>query len=84
MIQELKKQRDKIDMELVQLVAQRFDLSQKIAVEKKMAGQELHLNTDEIEALDKAKIAGNNVGLEDTFIADFFATVFKEERKKLL
>lgn len=81
MTDELKKERDKADVELITMVAKRLDLSQKIIQEKKAKGEELHVSTDEIQSLDKAKIVGNAMGLDDAFLADLFSIIFREERK---
>lgn len=81
MIDNLRKEIDAVDADLVKLLAKRLDLVRQVGEEKKKEGVEVHQKTREIEVLDKVKLLGDTLGLEDEFIADLYSVIFAESRK---
>jgi chorismate mutase len=81
MIEDLRKQVDKLDASLIGLVGQRMELSRKIGKEKKQTGQEIHVKTREIAILDKVKLLGDRQGLSDSFVADLYQVILTESRR---
>jgi len=80
MIQSLNQKIDQLDIKIINLIADRMEVSQKIGEEKQKPGHEIHLKTREIEVLDKVKISGNRAGLEDAFIADLYQVILAKSR----
>lgn len=81
MIDDLRKEIDKLDAELVRLIARRMDLSVQIGREKKASGAELHQKTREMTVLDTAKLLADSLGLSETLITDIYALIFAESRR---
>ncbi len=81
MIQELNRHIDQLDGQIIQLIAQRMNLSRDIGKEKQKPGHEVHLKTREIEVLDKVKILGNAAGLDDAFITDLYQVILAKSRR---
>ena len=81
MIEDLRKEIDKLDSELVKLLAKRMDLSVQIGREKKAAGTEIHQKTREMAVLDSAKLLANSLGLSESLVTDIYAIIFAESRR---
>jgi len=81
MIDELRKEIDKIDSEIISLLAKRIALSQKIGNEKQTTGADIHVKTREITVLDQVKLLGNQSGLDDAFITSLYQVVLTESRR---
>ena len=81
MIDDLRKEIDKLDTELVKLLARRMELSLQMGREKKAAGIEIHQKTREMTVLDSAKILADSLGLSESFVTDLYALIFAESRK---
>ena len=81
MIEELRKEIDKIDSELIKLLAKRMELAVQIGNEKKTTGEEVHQKTREMRVLDTAKLLADSLGLSESFVTDLYALIFTESRK---
>lgn len=81
MISELRREIDKIDAEIVKLLAKRMELSQQIGKEKQQTGEEIHVRTREIEVLDLVKLLGDQLGLQESFLTDLYTVILKESRQ---
>lgn len=81
MIDDLRKEVDKLDSELVKLLAKRINLSVQIGHEKKAAGTEVHQKTREMTVLDSAKLQADSLGLSNAFVTDIYSIIFTESRR---
>jgi chorismate mutase len=81
MIDDLRKEIDKLDSELVKLLARRMDFSLQIGREKDESGTEIHQKTREMTVLDSAKLLANSLGLSEAFVTDIYALIFAESRR---
>jgi len=81
MIDEIRREIDKIDSELISLLAKRMNLSNKIGNEKQGSGAEIHVKTREIAVLDQAKLLGDRAGLTDAFITSLYQVILMESRR---
>jgi monofunctional chorismate mutase len=81
MIDELRKEVDKLDAELISIIGKRMDLSRQIGEEKRESGEEIHAKTREITVLDQVKLLGNQAGLDDAFITNLYQTILAESRR---
>jgi chorismate mutase/prephenate dehydratase len=81
MINELRKEVDKLDTELISLLAKRMDLSRQIGNEKKESGEDIHVRTREITVLDQVKLLGDRAGLADAFVTNLYQVVLAESRR---
>ena len=81
MLEDLRREMDKLDAQLVKVLADRMELSRKIGEAKLAEGTPIHQKTREIAVLDKAKILGNSLGLNDTFLTDLYSLILSESRK---
>jgi chorismate mutase len=81
MIDELRKEIDGLDAELVRTLAKRMELALQLGREKKAAGVEIHQKTREMTVLDSAKLMADSLGLSDAFIADIYSLIFAESRR---
>lgn len=81
MIDDLRKEIDKLDSELVKLLAKRMELSAQVGHEKEASGIEIHQKTREMTVLDSAKLLANSLGLAESFVTDIYALIFAESRK---
>jgi chorismate mutase-like protein len=81
MIDEIRKQIDDLDEELIQLLAKRMDLSRQIGEEKQATGAEIHVKTREIAVLDRVKFAADQQGLSEAFVTDLYQVILAESRK---
>lgn len=81
MIEELRKEIDRTDAELVKLLARRMELAVQIGKEKKTIGVDIHQKTREITILDTAKLQADSLGLSNSFVTDIFTVIFAESRR---
>lgn len=81
MIDDLRGQVDKVDAELVKLLAKRMDLSVQIGREKKSTGADIHQKTREMAVLDSTKLLANSLGLSESVVTDIFVVIFAESRR---
>ncbi|MFH0837909.1 MAG: chorismate mutase [Patescibacteria group bacterium] len=81
MIDEVRKKIDKLDAELVGLLAQRMSLSVQLGREKKAAGMAIHQKTREMAVLDSAKLLADSLGLSESFVTDIYALILAESRR---
>lgn len=81
MIDDLRKQIDKIDIELMHLLVKRMELSAEIGREKKMSGEAVLQATRETVVLDKVKLLADTLGLSETFITDLYNVILAESRR---
>lgn len=81
MLEDLRRKMDKLDAELVKLLARRIDLSKQIGEAKRAEGIEIHQKTREIAVLDGAKLMGDALGLSDAFLTDIYSLILAESRK---
>lgn len=81
MIEELRREIDKIDAELITLLSKRMEHSRQIGEEKQSTGEDIHVRTREIAVLDKVKLLGNREGLNDTFVVDLYQVILAESRR---
>lgn len=81
MIDDIRKQIDRIDIELINLLAKRMELVVQIGKEKKVSGEEVLQATRESVVIDKAKLLADTLGLDDTFITNLYSVILVESRK---
>lgn len=81
MIEDVRKEVDKIDVELVKLLAKRMELAAKIGKEKKASGMDIHQRTREVTILDQVKLLGDTLGLSDVFITNLYQVILIESRR---
>ena len=81
MIEEHRKAIDKLDSELVRLLADRLELSRKIGEEKRSTGEEIHVRTREIAILDRVKLYGDQLGLDEDFLTSLYQVILAESRR---
>lgn len=81
MIDELRKEIDGIDVQLVKLLAKRMEISLEIGREKRAAGTEVHQKTREMAVLDRAKLLADSLGLSEALVVDIYALIFNESRR---
>lgn len=81
MIEDIRKQIDRVDIDLVHLLAKRMDLAATIGREKKELGEEVIQATRESVVLDKVKLLADTLGLSETFITDLYNIILAESRK---
>jgi len=81
MIDDLRKEIDQLDLDLIKLLAKRMDLSVQIGDEKKSSGEEVHQKTREMTVLDTAKLQANSIGLSETLVTDIYTLIFTESRR---
>ena len=81
MIDDLRKEVDKLDVELIKLLSRRMGLTAEIGREKKAAGTEVHQKTREMTVLDQAKLLANSLGLSEAFITDIYSLILAESRR---
>lgn len=82
MLEELRREMDHADSELVKLLAKRMEISKRIGDAKRSEGVEIHQKTREIAVLDKAKLLGDSLGLSDAFLTDVYSTILAESRRQ--
>jgi len=78
---ELRKEVDKLDSDLITILAKRMDLSKKIGMKKEQTDEEIHVRTREITVLDQAKLLGDRAGLRDDFITNLYQVILAESRR---
>jgi len=81
MLDDLRKEVDKVDAELIRLLAKRLHLSTEIGREKKATGVEIHQKTREMTVLDQAKLLANSLGISEAFITDIYSLILSESRQ---
>jgi len=81
MIDNVRKEIDKLDSELVGLLTKRMALSAQLGREKKAAGMEIHQKTREMAVLDSAKLLADSLGLSESFVTDVYALILAESRR---
>ena len=81
MIDDIRKQIDKVDVELINLLAKRMELAVEIGREKKVSGEEVLQATRESVVLDKAKLLADTLGLDDAFITNLYTVILAESRR---
>ena len=81
MLDDLRKEVNKLDAELVKLLAKRMELSIEIGKEKKVLGMEVYKKTREIAILDTVKLLADSLGLSESFVTDVYALIFAESRR---
>jgi chorismate mutase/prephenate dehydratase len=81
MIDDLRKEIDQIDVQLVKILAKRMELSSEIGREKEAAGIKVHQKTREVAVLDSAKLLANSLGLSEDLVTDIYALIFNESRR---
>jgi chorismate mutase len=81
MIDDIRKQIDRVDIELINLLAKRMDLAVQIGREKKASGEEVRQATRESVVIDKAKLVADTLGLDDTFITNLYTVILTESRR---
>lgn len=80
-IDDLRKQIDKVDGDLIHLLAKRMDLVTQIGREKKVSGEAVLQVTRETAVLDKVKLIADTLGLDENFIANLFRAILNESRR---
>jgi len=81
MMEEFRKEIDKIDHELIRLLARRMELSVEIGKEKKAQGLQVFSKTREIAILDTAKLLADSLGLSERLVVEIYALIFAESRR---
>lgn len=81
MIDDIRKQIDRIDIDLINLLATRMSLATQIGREKKASGAEILQATRESVVLDKAKLLADTLGLSDDFITKLYTVILSESRR---
>lgn len=81
MIEDLRKQVDALDIELIKLLAKRMELSAEIGKAKKESGMEIHQKTREMTVLDSTKLLADSLGLSEAFVTDIYTVIFAESRR---
>ena len=81
MIEERRKEVDRLDAQLVKLLAQRMELSLKIGQEKQAQNLPVFSKTREIAVLDTVKLLADSLGLSEAFIVDVYSLIFAESRR---
>ncbi len=81
MIEELRKEIDEVDSEIVRLLAKRMDLAVEIGKEKGATGVEVHQKTREMRVLDTAKLLADSLGLSESLLTDIYTLIFAESRR---
>lgn len=81
MIEDIRKQIDRVDIELIHLLAKRMDLAATIGREKRELGEEVIQATRESVVLDKVKLVADTLGLSEAFITDLYTVILAESRR---
>lgn len=81
MIEDLRKQVDKIDIELVHLLVKRMELSAEIGRQKKAGGEAVMQMTRETVVLDKVKLLADTLGLSEDFVTNLYKVILQESRR---
>lgn len=81
MIDDIRKKVDRVDAELIRLLAKRMELVTGIGREKKELGGEVLQATRESVILDKAKLLADTLGLDDAFITNLYTVILAESRR---
>jgi chorismate mutase len=81
MIDDIRKQIDRVDIDLMNLLAKRMDLAAQIGREKKVAGEEVLQATRESVVLDKVKLLADTLGLSEDFVTSLYTVILTESRR---
>ncbi|MBN2306898.1 chorismate mutase [Candidatus Peregrinibacteria bacterium] len=81
MIEALRKEIDKLDIELVKLLFKRMELAAQLGREKRAAGEKIHQKTREMAVLDNVKLQANSLGLSEGLVTDIYTLIFAESRR---
>ncbi len=81
MIEQLRKEIDKIDEEIMSLLKKRLDAAEKIAEEKKKAGVQVYDQKREEQVIEKAKNLARQKGIPEESAEQIFSEIIKQTRK---
>ena len=80
-IEELRKEIDNINSEIVRLISKRNKVVKKIGDYKKNKGLEIYDSKREIEILKKIKLLAKKEGLNEKFILRIFKEILKNSKE---
>ncbi|OGI16521.1 MAG: hypothetical protein A3J63_02265 [Candidatus Moranbacteria bacterium RIFCSPHIGHO2_02_FULL_40_12b] len=78
---ELRKNIDMTDKKIVRLMSQRFKLTKKVGIYKRINRIKPYDRKRELEMMKKRTDWGNRMGLDENFIKKLFRMITKEVRK---
>ena len=81
MIDDLRKQIDLVDAELIDVLNKRMGLCKKIGDEKRGTGEKIQSRTREVTILDSVKLYGNRAGLDEDFVTNLYQVILAESRR---
>ena len=80
-LDEIRRQLDRIDDQIVELLGQRFELISKVSTIKKSQGMDVYQSNREQQILDRVLAKGREKGLNPLLLQALFLQIFAVSRR---